>query len=59
LAEKEGISLKDLLDKAKLGELVLKFWEESGEKKEPEEVIHRPDIAEIVKEIRHLRENPQ
>ena len=57
LAKREGISFEDLLEKAELGELVLRFWEEAGEKKEPEEVIHRPDIAELVKEIRRLREN--
>jgi hypothetical protein len=59
LAAKEGISFEDLLDKAELGELVLKFWEESGEKKEPDEVIHRPDIAELVKEIQQLWGNLQ
>jgi len=57
LAKREGISLEDLLEKAELGEWVLKVWEEEGKPKEPEEVIHRPAIAEIVKEIKRLREN--
>jgi len=47
------------LDKAELGEWVLRSWEEAGEKKEPDEVIHRPDIAELVKEIQRLSENSQ
>lgn len=58
LAKKEEISFEDLLDKAELGELVLKFWEEEGEKKEPEEVL-RADIAKLVKEIQRLRGNSQ
>ena len=58
LAKKEGISFEDLLEKAELGELVLKSWEEEGEKKEADEVL-RSDLAELVKEIRRLRKNPQ
>lgn len=56
LAKKEGISLKDLLEKAELGELGLRFWEEAGREKLPEEVL-RADIAKVVKEIRRLRED--
>ena len=57
LAKGKGISFEDLLDKAELGEWALKVWEEEGKPKEPEEVIHRPDIVEIIKEIQLLREN--
>ena len=57
LAEKERISFEDLLEKAELGELVLKFWEESGEEKLPEEVL-RGDIAKLVKEIQRLKKTP-
>lgn len=56
LAKEKGISLEDLLEKAELGELVLEFWKEEGEKKEPEEVLGM-GIDELVKEIRRLREN--
>ena len=55
-AKKEGISLEELMEKAELGELGLKFWKEVGEEKLPEEVL-RTDISELVKEIRRLREN--
>jgi len=59
LAEKKGMSLEDLIDKATLGELILWFWAEEGKKKEPEEVLHFDDMAELVKEIRCLRKNSQ
>ena len=56
LAKKEGISVEDLIQKAELGELVLKLWKESGEVKLPEEVL-QADIAELVKEIQRLGES--
>ena len=58
LAKEKGISLENFLEKAELGELVLRFWEKAGEEKEPEEVL-RGDIAKLVKEVQRLRENPQ
>lgn len=58
LAKKEGISLEELIKKAELGELVLKFWEEAGEEKLPEEVL-RAHIAELVREIQHLEGSSQ
>ncbi|MFH1820566.1 MAG: hypothetical protein ABH805_01480 [Candidatus Nealsonbacteria bacterium] len=54
LAEKEGLSLDELIQKKELGEVVLKLWEE-GEEKPPEEVL-RADFARLIREIQHLRE---
>jgi len=56
LAKREGISFDNLLEKAELGELVLKFWEEEGHPKQPEEVLGM-GLDELVKEIRRLRGN--
>lgn len=53
--EREGVSIEELL----LGVIVLRLWEEAGEKKEPEEVLYRPYVARPVREIQHLKENPQ
>ena len=58
LAKKEGISFEALIEKAELGELVLKFWEEEGKEKLPEEVL-RADIAELVSKVRRLAGNIQ
>ena len=58
LAKKEGISFEELIEKAELGELVLKFWEEEGKEKLPEEVL-RADIAELVSKVRRLAGNIQ
>ena len=58
LAKQKGISLEDLLEKAELGEWVLKTWEEEGKPKEPEEVLGM-GIDQLIKEIRRLEENSQ
>ena len=58
LAKKEGISFEELIEKAELGELVLKFWEEEGKEKLPEEVL-RADIAELVSKVWRLAGNVQ
>ena len=56
LAKKKGISLEELIQKAKLGELTLKLWEEAGKVKRPKKVL-RADIAALAKEVRRLRGN--
>ena len=58
LARKEGISFEELSEKAELGELALKFWEEEGKEKLPKEVL-RADIAELVSKVRRLAGNIQ
>ena len=58
MAKKEGISFEELIEKAELGELVLKFWEEEGKEKLPEEVL-RADIAELVSKVWRLAGNVQ
>ena len=50
MSKREGIPLEDLIRKLKLGELVLKFWKDSGKEKLPEEVL-RPDLARLVREF--------
>ena len=53
MAGRKGLSVEEYLEKFELGETVLELWEETGQPKEPEEVL-RPDMAEIIQAMRNL-----
>ena len=58
MSKREGIPLEDLIRKLKLGELILKFWKDSGKEKLPEEA-RRKQLQQLEERLQSFQKKLQ